>query len=137
VEVGQQDERQLRARLQSIAREWGIPSVCWRIFECSGTPAGQRLAFSLLAAASTMVQVGYTHEKVELRLSNLMAHDAEVHGTWGCPPEEYPAVLDLIYRGEVVLEPFIDHAPMSDLNRLLGDMAAHRLRRRMVLHPEQ
>jgi 6-hydroxycyclohex-1-ene-1-carbonyl-CoA dehydrogenase len=65
-----------------------------------------------------------------------MAFDATVHGTWGCPPEAYPAVLELIYDGRVSLSPMLDHAPMSDLNRLLDDMANHRLARRMVLHPE-
>jgi hypothetical protein len=36
----------------------------------------------------------------------------------------------------VALTPVVDHAPMSELNRLLDDMANHRLGRRMILHPE-
>jgi 6-hydroxycyclohex-1-ene-1-carbonyl-CoA dehydrogenase len=106
------------------------------VFETSGTAAGQALAFGLLDRAATLVLVGYTPEAVSVRLSNLMAFDATVHGTWGCPPEAYPAVLDLIFRGAVALSPVIDHAPMSEVNRLLDDMANHRLGRRMILHPE-
>ncbi|HVS03316.1 MAG TPA: 6-hydroxycyclohex-1-ene-1-carbonyl-CoA dehydrogenase [Thermoanaerobaculia bacterium] len=124
-----------RRALQAMAREWGVPSLGWRVFECSGTAAGQALAFSLLGPAATLMVVGFTPDKLSLRLSNLMAFDATVHGTWGCPPEAYPEVLELIYRGKVSLEPFIEHAPMSDLNRLLEEMAAHRLGRRMILHP--
>ncbi len=129
------DERAVRAAAQAAAREWGVPSTGWRIFECSGTPAGQSLAFTLLAPAATLVVVGFTPEKVRLRLSNLMAHDATVHGSWGAPPDAYPPVLRLVYQGKVAIAPFIDRAPMSELNRLLDDMAAHRLKRRMVLLP--
>ena len=125
----------LRKRFSALAREWGVPSLRIRIFECSGTPAGQTLAFALLARGATLVQVGYTPEPVSVRLSNLMAFDATIHGTWGCPPEVYPEVLQLIADGRVALGPFTEHAPMSALNDLLGAMARHELRARMVLDP--
>ena len=79
--------------------------------------------------------VGFTPEKVPTRLSNLMAFDASVHGTWGCPPEAYPPVLDLIYSGQVQLAPVIERAPMSELDALLDAMARHELERRMILDP--
>jgi 6-hydroxycyclohex-1-ene-1-carbonyl-CoA dehydrogenase len=112
-----------------------VPSLRWRVFECSGTPAGQQLAFGLLARAATLLQVGFTPRPVELRFSNLMAFDATVHGTWGCPPEAYPEVLRLIAQGRVVLDPFVEHAPMSRLPELLDALAHHRLERRMILDP--
>ncbi len=136
VGVADRPAKEVRKEIRSLAREWQIPSLRLRIFEASGTAAGQALAFALLDRAATLVQVGYTPESLSVRLSNLMAFDATVHGTWGCPPEAYPAVLDLIYDGRVSLSPMLDHAPMSELNRLLDDMANHRLARRMVLHPE-
>ena len=125
----------VRKELHGLARGRGAPSLRWRIFECSGTPAGQTLAFGLLARGATLLQVGYTPKPVELRLSNLMAFDATVHGTWGCPPEAYAAVLRLIAEGKVTLKPFIEYAPMSRINDLLGALAEHRLERRMVLDP--
>jgi len=134
--VGGMEPRAVRKSLKQATAQWRIPSLKLRIFECSGSAPGQLLAFTLIDRASTLVQVGFTPEKVPLRLSNLMAYDATVHGTWGCPPEAYPAVLDLIYRGEVQLTPFIEHASMSSLNNLLDDMAHHRLSKRMILHPE-
>ena len=122
-------------RFTLIAREWGVPSLRFRIFECSGTPQGQLLAFGLLARGAALVQVGYTPKTVEVRLSNLMAFDATVAGTWGCPPEVYPEVLRLIYDGRIVLAPFVEHAPMSRINELLATMANHSLANRMVLDP--
>ena len=129
------DDRAVRADAHAAARDWGVPSLCWRVFECSGTAAGQALAFTLLAPAATLMVVGFAAEKVTVRLSNLMAHDATVHGTWGAPPDAYPPVLRLVSEGKVVIAPFVERAPMSDLNRLLDEMAGHRLDRRMVLQP--
>ena len=123
--------KEVRAELKAAR----VPSERLCIFECSGTAAGQTLAFGLLERAATLVQVGYTADKVEVRLSNLMAFDATVHGTWGCPPEAYPPVLQMIERGQVQLSPFVDYAPMSELDGLLRAMAEHKLEKRMVLDP--
>lgn len=129
------DARDVRKELHAFAKERGIPSLAFKVFECSGTPAGQTLAYTLLASCATLLVVGYTREQVPLRLSNLMAFDATVHGSWGCPLEAYPAVLGLIYRGKVALEPFLERAPMSALDDHLRALAEHRLPRRLVMDP--
>jgi len=128
--------KDVRKEVHRIAQEWGIPSLRYRIFECSGTPQGQTQAYTLLAQAATMVQAGYCAATVEVRLSNLMAFDATIHGTWGCPVEAYPEVLRLIYSGGVALAPFVEHAPMSRVNEVLDDMKHHRLGRRVVFDPK-
>ena len=125
----------VKAEVRALLKKHGVPSLRLRIFECTGTRAGQTLAFGLIDRGATMVQVGYTPDPVEVRLSNLMAFDATVHGTWGCPVEAYPAVIDLISRGAVKLDPFVERAPMSRVNEYLEAMHAHRLERRMVLDP--
>lgn len=130
------EARDVRKRVHAVARGWGVPSLRWRVFECSGHPAGQLIAYSLLQRASTLVQVGFTRARVELRLSNLMAFDATVHGSWGCPPEAYPDVLRLIADGRVVIEPFVDIAPLSRVGEMLQAMAEHRLTHRMILVPD-
>jgi len=135
IDVTGRDPRDVRKEVRSLAATWDIPSLHHRIFETSGTAAGQTLAYGLLGPAATMLVVGFTPEKVPTRLSNLMAFDASVHGTWGCPPEAYPPVLDLIYSGKIQLQPVIERAPMSELDRLLDAMARHELERRMILDP--
>ncbi len=135
VDITGRAPQEIRKEISGLTRGWNVPSLRMRIFECSGTKPGQVLAFGLLARGATLVQVGYTPESVEVRLSNLMAFDATVHGTWGCPPEAYPEVLSLISDGRLSLAPFVDYAPMSALNQLLDDMAHHRLGARMVLDP--
>ncbi len=80
----------------------------------------RRLAYALLGRAARRWSRSATRARPSsVRLSNLMAFDATVHGTWGCPPEAYPEVLRLIYDGKVVLEPFVERAPMSRINELL------------------
>ena len=127
--------RDVRKAVQTIARGWDVPSLRWKILECSGHPDGQLAAFAMIGRASTLVQVGFTPRKVELRLSNLMAFDATVHGTWGCPPAAYPAVLERIYNGDIQIAPFVDYAPLSAVGRILSDMANHSLIKRMILLP--
>ena len=135
VDVAGRAPQDVRKEISALTRGWNVPSLRTRIFECSGTKPGQLLAFALLARGATLVQVGYTPDTVEVRLSNLMAYDATVHGTWGCPPEAYPDVLALIADGRLKVAPFVAYAPMSSLNQLLDDMAHHKLTARMVLDP--
>lgn len=135
VPIGDASPRDVRKQVHGIAKGWGIASLNWKILECSGHPAGQQTAYTLISRASTYVQVGFTPRKVELRLSNLMAFDATAHGSWGCPPAAYADVLELIWSGAVQLAPFCAKAPLSELNNVLSDMAGHRLTKRMVLTP--
>lgn len=127
------DPKELRKQVRAFAK--GIPTLKYKIFECSGSAPGQTTAYGLLERGATMMQVGYTPSKIDVRLSNLMAFDATLHGTWGCPPEVYPGVLRLIEEGKVKLDPFIAYGPMSKVNDYLADMAAHKLERRMVMDP--
>ncbi len=127
--------RDIKKQLRGMAKGWGISTLNWRIIEASGSPPGQELAYSLLGRGAVMVQLGYTPAKVNLRLSNIMAFDATIHGSWGCPPDQYAAVLQLIYDGKVDIASTSAHAPMSKINDLLDDMANHRLTSRMVLDP--
>jgi 6-hydroxycyclohex-1-ene-1-carbonyl-CoA dehydrogenase len=133
VDLTGKNPKELRKQVRGFGK--GTPTLKFKIFECSGSDAGQVTAYGLLERGATLLQVGYTPKKVEVRLSNLMAFDATIHGTWGCPPEVYPGVLKLIEEGKVKLDPFIDYGPMSKVNEYLADMAAHKLERRMVMDP--
>jgi 6-hydroxycyclohex-1-ene-1-carbonyl-CoA dehydrogenase len=109
----------------------------WKIFEMSGTLAGQELAWSLLVPAATLAVVGFTMDKPQLRLSNLMALDARAFGSWGCSPSLYPAALDLVVSGRLTLRPFIERRPMSDGPALFAELAAAHdcTGRRVILIP--
>ncbi len=116
------------------ARSWS--PFEWKIFETSGHPAGQETAFGLLTFGAHLSVVGYTLDKISVRLSNLMAFDATAQGNWGCLPSHYPAALDLVLSGKVKLTPFIEKRPMSRINETFADLHGGRMRRRPVLVPD-
>jgi 6-hydroxycyclohex-1-ene-1-carbonyl-CoA dehydrogenase len=130
------DAASLRKAVREFARERGLPSTEWKVFETSGTSAGQESAFALLARGSHLGVVGYTREKVSIPLSHLMALDARAVGNWGCAPERYPEALRLVESGAVAVEPYVERFPLSEINEVFARMLEHRLERRAILVPD-
>ncbi len=124
--------REVRDRVREQARSLGAPGTGWKIFECSGTPAGQETAFGLLGPAGILAVVGFTRDKVTIRLSNLMAFDATAFGSWGCPPERYPEAIELVTSGRVQVLPFTRKVPLDDINDVLAD-GGHDARRTILV----
>ena len=129
------DGRALKGAVQSFAKAEHLPETEWFIFECSGTAAGQLTAYGLIVHGATLSVVGFTLDKVEVRLSNLMAFDARALGNWGCPPELYPAALDLVLDGRVAIKPFVEQRPLGEINEVFDAVHRHELKRRVVLVP--
>lgn len=135
INVRELDPKNLKKEIGAFAKSRSLPSREWAIFECSGTAAGQAAAFGLLVHGATLAVVGFTMDKIEVRLSNLMAFHARALGNWGCTPDLYPAALDLVLDGKVALRPFVERHRLEDVNRVLADAHAHKLTRRAVLVP--
>ena len=129
------DGKAIKTAIKKFAQDNGLPSTEWFIFECSGTAAGQLTAYGLLVHGSTLCVVGFTMDKVEVRLSNLMAFDARALGNWGCPPERYPAALELVLAGKVKVKPFVETHPLDDINRVFEAVHRREIVRRAVLLP--
>lgn len=107
---------------KDIVGEWrnyckstGAPNTFWKIFEVTGSKAGQDLALDLLSFVGKLVLVGYGMAKTEYMFSKLMAFDAEVIGTWGCLPEYYPIVLDMVLSKKIQIDPFVEVRKMSTI----------------------
>lgn len=135
VNVSGLDPKALRSAVKGAASELGAASWGWKILECSGTPKGQESAWSLLGPAAILAVVGFTREAVSLRLSNLMAFDADAFGTWGCPVERYPEAIELAVSGRIQLAPFVRHVPLDECNSVLDDVREARVPKRTVLIP--
>jgi len=130
-----QDARAIKAAVAAFAKAQGLRTTEWIVFECSGTAAGQQTAWSLLVHGATLSVVGFTMDKVEVRLSNLMAFDARAIGNWGCPPELYPAALDLVLDGKVAIRPFVETRPLEAINDVFRAVHEREIRKRAVLVP--
>ena len=129
------DGKALKAAIVDFAKGNRLPATEWFIFECSGTAPGQLAAYGLLVPGATLSVVGFTMDKVEVRLSNLMAFDARAIGNWGCPPEYYPAALDLVLEGKVEIRSFVETHPLDDINRVFAAVHNREIRKRAVLVP--
>jgi 6-hydroxycyclohex-1-ene-1-carbonyl-CoA dehydrogenase len=128
--------KELRKQVKAFAESHGVPTWRTRIFETSGMPQGQTTAFALLGHGGYLSIVGYTPKAVELRFSNLMAFDATVQGNWGCLPEHYPAIVDLVLQGKVRLPPFVERRPLATINDVFAELHAGGVTRRLILIPE-
>ncbi len=129
------DAKALKGAVAAFARSAGLRATEWIVFECSGTAPGQTTAWSLLVHGATLCVVGFTMDRVELRLSNLMAFDARAIGNWGCPPELYPGALDLVLDGKVQVKPFVEPLPLDDINRVFEAVHSREISKRAVLVP--
>lgn len=130
------DIKTIKEKVREIAKGLGVSRYGWKIFEVSGTRAGQELAFNLITFTSTLSIVGFTLDRAEVRLSNLMAFDAKLIGTWGCKPELYPEVVELIASGKLQIGNFIETFPLSGINEVFRNTLNHVYKKRSVLVPD-
>jgi len=128
--------RDVRDAVRQFAKDNGLRQTEWKIFECSGTAAGQTTAYGLLTFGACLSVVGFTMDKVEVRLSNLMAFHARALGNWGCLPEYYSAALELVLTSKVLMLPFIERHPLSRINEVFAAAHDGQLAGRAILVPD-
>ncbi len=129
------DAKDMKKVIAGFCKEKGLPTKEWTIFECSGTKPGQTTAYGLLVHGATLCVVGFTMDKVEVRLSNLMAFHARALGNWGCGPELYPAALALVLDGKIKLAEYVERHSLDKINEVFEAAHAHKLTRRAILTP--
>ncbi len=129
------DEKAIKSAVRGFAKQQRPSGVGLKIFEMSGTTAGQATAFSLLDYGAHLAVVGFTPRKLELRLSNLMAFDATARGNWGCPPEQYPAALQMVLDGKIAIAPYVEERPLDEAPQVFEAVIRHEFKRRVILTP--
>jgi 6-hydroxycyclohex-1-ene-1-carbonyl-CoA dehydrogenase len=129
--------RDIRDEFRAYCKEKGVPTnYGWKIFEWTGTGEGQAIGLELLSFIGKLIICGFGMQKNEYSLSRLMAFDADILGSWGCLPKYYPEVLDLVLKGKIEIEPFIETRPMSQIKQAFEDAHKGGLIRRIVLTPD-
>ncbi|MFZ3046765.1 MAG: 6-hydroxycyclohex-1-ene-1-carbonyl-CoA dehydrogenase [Desulfatirhabdiaceae bacterium] len=130
------DPRDVAKEYKGLCKSHGLPGYGWKIFEVTGVKPGQQIALELLSFIGKLIVVGFGMAKVEYSISRLMAFDAEMIGTWGCLPEHYPAVLDMVVKGMINVESFVETRPMSSIVEAFEEAHHHPPKRRIVLTPD-
>jgi len=102
----------------------------------TGAKGGQEIALTLLSFIGKLVVVGFGMAKVEYGFGRLMAFDADILGTWGCLPEYYPIVLDMVLNKKIDIDAFVQTRPMSTIAETFEE--AHKVSpdKRIVLTPD-
>ncbi|VBB46176.1 6-hydroxycyclohex-1-ene-1-carbonyl-CoA dehydrogenase [uncultured Desulfatiglans sp.] len=130
------DAKTVSKEFRGLCKQNGLPNTGWKIFEVTGAKGGQEIALTLLGFTGKLIVVGFGLAKTEYAIGRLMAFDAEIIGTWGCLPEYYPAVLDMVLTGKINLEEFVEVRPMSTIAETFAE--AHKVppMKRIVLTPD-
>jgi 6-hydroxycyclohex-1-ene-1-carbonyl-CoA dehydrogenase len=129
------DARGIKDAVKAEAKKLGLPPHRWKVFEMSGTVAGQTAAYELMTFGGTVGFIGFTMEKVNVRLGNLMAFDATLFGNWGCLPELYQPATELVLSGKVQIRPFSKRFALDEINEVIARARAHEIKERPVLVP--
>jgi 6-hydroxycyclohex-1-ene-1-carbonyl-CoA dehydrogenase len=128
--------KEIRKQVKAMADAIAAPAHLWKIFEMSGTRGGQETAFGLLGYGASLAIVGYTMDRVEVPLSNLMAFEATARGNWGADPLSYPELLEWISAGRLTVKLFVERHRLSEINAVFDDAHHGRLSKRAVLVPD-
>lgn len=129
--------KDVRELIKGWCKERGLPaSHGWKIFEVTGSKAGQELALALLSFVGKLIVVGYGTEDTSYMMSKLMAFEADMLGVWGCLPSDYPKVAQMCVDGKIALEPFVETRPMSEIAQVFEEAHHGRLKKRIVLTPD-
>jgi 6-hydroxycyclohex-1-ene-1-carbonyl-CoA dehydrogenase len=121
---------------RGICKDKGLPGTGWKIFEVTGAKGGQEIALSLLSFTGKLIVVGFSLSKTEYAIGRLMAFDAEIIGTWGCLPEYYPVVLDMVLSGKINVQEFVETRPMSSIVETFAEAHKTPPMKRIVLTPD-
>jgi 6-hydroxycyclohex-1-ene-1-carbonyl-CoA dehydrogenase len=130
------DARAVSKEWKGLCKEYGLPSTGWKIFEVTGVKPGQEIALTLLGFTGKLIVVGFGLAKVEYVIGRLMAFDADILGTWGCLPEYYPVVLDMVLSGKINMEEFVEIRPMSTISDTFAEAHKTPPMKRIVLTPD-
>ncbi len=130
--------KDIRGEFRDICKKNGLEAgFGWKIFEVTGTKGGQEIALELLSFTGKLIMIGFGMAKVEYMFSKIMAFEAEIIGTWGCLPEYYPVVMDMVLANKIDIRPFVEVRPLSQIQAVFDEVhKAGSPEKRVVLKPD-
>ena len=130
------DARTVSNEFKGICKGNGLPNFGWKIFEVTGAKGGQEIALTLLGFTGKLIVVGFGLAKTEYAIGRLMAFDADIIGTWGCLPEYYPIVLNMVLSGKINVKNFVETRAMSTIAETFAEAHKTPPMKRIVLTPD-
>ncbi len=88
--------------------------------EAIGNPTTIEQAVECLRPGGRMCVVGYSDHPATLNAARLMFRELDIVGSLGCRPVDYPAIIRMVARGLVQLQPVVTHRfPLDGINDAL------------------
>ncbi|RMH23657.1 MAG: hypothetical protein D6701_00080 [Gemmatimonadetes bacterium] len=78
-------------------------------FEVVGRASTQEQALACLRTGGRLVLVGYSPETMGLNAGRVMFRELSVVGSLGCPPIDYPRVIELVRQGRLEVKSMVTH----------------------------
>ncbi len=133
--AGEMAFKELRKAVSDFVKSSGRRRTEWKVFETSGTAAGQKTAFGLMTHGASLAVVGFTMDTIDIRISNLMAFHATARGNWGCLPKYYPEVLKRVLSNRVKISPFVKCFPLAEINDVFEMVHHKKIEKRPIMVP--
>lgn len=94
-------------------------------FEAIGNPDVQGQTFASIKNGGRFVMVGYSPKPMTLNSARVMYREMELIGSLGCPPVDYPRVIDLVRQGKIKVKELVsDRFKLDDINAALDHLRA-------------
>jgi 6-hydroxycyclohex-1-ene-1-carbonyl-CoA dehydrogenase len=77
--------------------------------EAIGNPEVMNLAFESLRPGGRLCIIGYSDQNVLFSAAKIMYREMEIVGSLGCPPIEYPKVIEMVRIGKIKVAPLVTH----------------------------
>jgi L-iditol 2-dehydrogenase len=104
-QVAAVDREDVGERVRALSEGYGADVV----LECSGHPAGARLALELVARGGRYTQVGLFGKPVEIDLEQIAVREIRFAGSFGQKPTAWKRALKLLETGRVDASRLISH----------------------------
>lgn len=89
-------------------------------FEVVGRAETQQQALACLRTGGRLVMVGYSPESMELNAGRVMFRELAIMGSLGCPPIDYPRVIELVRQERVKVREMVTHTfPLDEIENAL------------------
>ena len=92
-------------------------------FEVVGKAATQEMALSCLRTGGRLIMVGYSRETMMLNSGRVMFRELAILGSLGCPPIDYPRVIELVRQGRLKVKEMVTHRfALDDIEQALDTL---------------
>ncbi|MFH0728544.1 MAG: alcohol dehydrogenase catalytic domain-containing protein [Pseudomonadota bacterium] len=122
IDVSGKEPEEAAAEVSRQIDEKGSAQRGWKIIEAAGSATARETAMHLLKLyVGKLVIVQSAIPETGYDLDGSMESNENIIRSWGCPPEYYPEVLEMVISGKIVTGPFIQTRPMSWIGKVFEE----------------